>query len=318
LKLIGRSAPFEAALRTIRKLSACDATVLIRGETGTGKELAARALHYLGARKSAPFVPLNCGAIPETLIESELFGHARGAFTDARESRSGIIAHSDGGTLFLDELEALSPRAQVVLLRFLQDHTYTPIGGNVARTADVRVIASTNVDLETKARRGEYRADLLFRLSVLPLDLPPLRVRAGDPGLLAEHFIAQLSAIYRVAAKPLDAGARAYLDQHDWPGNVRELENLVHRGFVLSDGPSLSFPGIVSDAWTPAERHQSFRAAKADAIVQFERGYLTELLRQSGGNISLAARLSGKERSRLRRLVKKYGLERHCFVQKSA
>ena len=243
VRLTGASPAFLAALRVLRKLSACDATVLIRGETGTGKELAARAIHYLGTRRNAPFIPVNCGAIPDTLIESEFFGYARGAFTDAKESRAGLIEQAENGTLFLDELEVLSPRAQVTLLRFLQDCTYRPVGGGLGRVANVRIIGSTNADLRAMADVGLFRADLLFRLSVLVLDLPPLRQRPGDATLLAETFLARLCERYRLPVKPFDAAARHYLESYEWPGNVRELENLVHRALLLSESAEISFTG---------------------------------------------------------------------------
>ena len=315
LNLIGESPRFLEALRLIERFSVYDAAVLIHGETGTGKELAARAIHYLGPRRTAPFIPVNCGAIPDTLIESEFFGHARGAFTDAKESRVGVVEQAHGGTLYLDELEALSPRAQVALLRFLQDQIYRPVGSSAVRKANVRIIGSSNVDLPTLVERGEYRSDLLFRLGVLMLDLPPLRDRPGDPALLADRFVARFSAQYRKPSRPLDAAAASYLPTHRWPGNVRELENLVHRAFVLSEGSHISFPGVTVDPATAAHAAPlPFRKAKAAAIAQFERTYLADLLRRTGGNISLASRLCGKERSRLGKLVKKYGLERTSLV----
>src|SRR5262245_22968109 len=240
LNLVGESPAFLEALRCIRRLSRCDATVLIEGETGTGKELAARAIHYLGARHAAPFIPVNCGAIPDSLVESEFFGHARGAFTDAKETRAGVIEQAEGGTLFLDELESLNLRAQVALLRFLQDHTYRPVGGTAVRTANIRVIGSTNADLAALARRGSFRPDLLFRLTVLPLNLPPLRARRGDAVLLADRFVRRFAVQYQLESRPLDVAAIHYLETHDWPGNVRELENLIHRALLLSEGRCLS------------------------------------------------------------------------------
>ena len=310
LNLIGESPQFLEALRLVVRFSSCDAAVLIQGETGTGKELAARAIHYLGPRRDAPFIPVNCGAIPDSLIESEFFGHTRGAFTDAKEPRVGVIEQAQGGTLYLDELEALSPRAQVALLRFLQDHVYRPVGSSVVRKAQVRVIGSSNVNLHVLADRGEYRSDLLFRLSVLTLDLPPLRERPGDSTLLADRFVARFSAQYRTQVRPLTAAARDYLHTHRWPGNVRELENLVHRSCVLSEGDEISFAGVAHSEAAPAgaDAPLSFNKAKAAAIAHFERTYLSELLRRTGGNISMAARLCGKERSRLGKLVKKHRL----------
>jgi DNA-binding NtrC family response regulator len=319
VNLLGQSPVFLHALERIRKLAASVATVLILGETGTGKELAARAIHYLGGRRHAPFIPVNCGAIPDNLVESEFFGHRRGAFTDARESRIGVIEQAEGGTLFLDELEALSARAQVVLLRFLQDHTYTQIGGSIGRRANIRVIGSSNADLQHMAARGQFRSDLLFRLSVLPLELPALRKRDGDAVLLARAFIQRFAAQYGRTSRPLDARSVAYLQQHDWPGNVRELENLIHRAFVLGDEPEISLdvaqdPAV--DAAAAFGAHH-FREAKANAIATFERDYLRRLLQKTGGNISMAARLCGKERSRLARLMKKHGLDRLAFAARA-
>jgi DNA-binding NtrC family response regulator len=314
LNLIGKAPAFLEALRCIRKLSMCDAPVLIHGETGTGKELAARAIHYLGSRRAAPFIPVNCGAIPDNLVESEFFGHTRGAFTDAKETRAGVIEQAEGGTLYLDELEALTPRGQVALLRFLQDHSYRPVGATLGRTANLRVIGSTNADLTEMARRGVYRADLLFRLTVLPLNLPPLRERHGDAAVLADKFVRRFAAEYQLEAKSLDAAAEQYLHTHDWPGNVRELENLVLRAVLLSDGPSLSFPSGPVASPEAEVVDEPFHRAKARVIADFERSYVTELLRRAGGNLSLAARLCGKERSRLGKLVKKYGLERAAFA----
>jgi len=317
LNLVGESPAFLRSLEMIRRLASCDAAVLIAGETGTGKELAARAIHYLGARRKQPFIPVNCGAIPDSLVESEFFGHARGAFTDAKEPRAGVIEQAEGGTLFLDELETLSFRAQVALLRFLQDHTYRLVGGSQGRSADVRVIASTNADLDAMVKRGEFRADLLFRLSVLTLPLPPLRSRAGDSRLLAQCFVRRFSTQYQRPPRPLDRAALAYLERHDWPGNVRELENLVHRSLLMSDGAEIAFvtAGLDLSAQDAPSLDQPFQEAKAAAIARFERDYVTELLRRTGGNISLASRLCGKERSRLTKLVKKYGLERLTFTR---
>jgi DNA-binding NtrC family response regulator len=323
LNLVGQSAPFLAALAHIRKFAQSDATVLIQGETGTGKELAARAIHALGSRQGAPFVPINCGAVPDSLLESEFFGHTRGAFTDAKDSRAGVIEQAERGTLFLDELEELSARGQVVLLRFLQDHVYRAVGGTVIRRANVRILASSNADLMALARQGRFRTDLLYRLGVLTLSLPPLRERIGDPALLAEGFVNRFAAQYGTTPRPLDPASRRYLDVYSWPGNVRELENMVHRTLVLSEGPMLSFPDMdrtslneieCSPAGSPLAIHQ-FRQAKARAIAEFERRFVAELLERTSGNISLAARLSGEERSRLGKLIKKHDLDRSAYLR---
>jgi len=323
LNLLGRSPRFLQALALIRKVAACDAIVLIEGETGTGKELAARSIHYLGKRRNAPFIAVNCGSIPDTLIESEFFGHVRGAFTDARESHAGVVAQARAGTLFLDEIEALSPRGQVMLLRFLQDQEYRPLGGPLVRGANVRVICASNANLREMATKKRFRADLLFRVSVLVLQLPALRERPGDAELLAERFISALSAQYGLLPKALDARAREYLGRYDWPGNVRELENFIHREIVLSDGPQISLhsaPVASAHVTDPPPQgagtmtDEGFRKAKARVIADFERAYVAELLRRSHGNVSLAARLSGKERSRFGKLLKKYALNRGAFA----
>jgi len=323
LNLIGQSPAFLHALGLARRFARCEATVFLQGETGTGKELVARAIHYLGARRSFPFIPVNCGALPDTLVESELFGHARGAFTDARDARRGLIAEAQDGTLFLDEIEVLTPKAQVALLRFLQDHEYRPLGGTLVRNADVRIIAASNANPGDLARDGRFRRDLLFRLDVLSIDLPPLRERERDVVLLAEMFLKRLSAQYRSPPKAIHLDAVSRMLRHEWPGNVRELENLIHREFLMNDSPMIHLHCLASpDAHqTPARdaalsrlTESRFREAKACAIANFERAYIVELLSRTRGNISQAARISGKERSRLAKLVKKHGLERAAFV----
>ena len=318
--LIGRSPAFLRCLERIEKCAACDATVLFQGETGTGKELAARAVHYLGRRCDAPFVPVNCGAIPEALIESELFGHVRGAFTDAREPHSGLIAQAQGGALFLDEIEALSARAQVALLRFLQSREYRPIGGRLVQGANVRIIAASNADLQVMIEAGRFRADLLFRLDVLSITMPPLRERGPDAALLAHGFAARFCREYGKPAMTLAPGVAEWVVAQRWPGNVRELENVVHRAVVLSDAPTLDLrpdPGYGTCGMQGAQpmlTDQGFREAKARVIADFERTYVAELLARANGNLSLAARVAGKERSRFGRLVKKYGLMRDSFA----
>ncbi|KFB67828.1 sigma-54 dependent transcriptional regulator [Candidatus Accumulibacter vicinus] len=320
---VGESPAFRQVLSFIAKLARCDAPVLIEGETGTGKELAARAIHYSGARGSAPFVPINCGAIPDNLVESELFGHVRGAFTDAREARSGVVAQAEGGTLFLDEIEALGAHAQVALLRFLQDLEYRPVGGSVSRRANVRVLAASNTDLAALTRQGGYRQDLLFRLKVLVLDMPPLRVRGDDALLLAEAFVARYCSRYGLPAIPINPHSLAHLRGYDWPGNVRELENMVHRELLLNEGETLSLNipsvpplcGTTAAPVTEPVQVTDFRQAKAEAIARFERSYLSHLLATTAGNISLAARLCGQDRSRLNKLVRKYGLARSSFTE---
>jgi two-component system, NtrC family, response regulator GlrR len=335
LNLIGESPSFRAVLKLVRRIASSNATTLIQGETGTGKELIAGALHYLSRRRNGPFISINCGAVPDSLFEAEFFGHARGAFTDARESRDGLITQARGGTLFLDELEALCSRGQVALLRFLENQEYRPVGGTIVRRADARVVGSTNAELGQLAASGAYRHDLLFRLSVLVIDLPPLRARDDDVVVLARAFLDRFSRQYGRPPKSLHPDAIRYLRSHPWPGNVRELENLMHREFLLNDDPliRLSTPaaphanaaavveagrGAEVDAERAAARGAltatSFREAKAQAIAEFERRYVTELLKRAKGNISLAARLAGKERSRLGKLLRKHGVSRSEFL----
>ena len=326
-------------LGQIERFARCDATVLINGETGTGKELTARAIHYHGKRAEGPFIPINCGALPDALFGSELFGHTRGAFTDAYESRAGLVEQAEGGTLFLDELEALSPAGQVALLRFLQDHEYRPLGAPRVRVANVRVLGATNADLSSFVRQGKFRQDLLYRLDVLTLDVPPLRDRGDDALVLARAFLRKLCSRYQQPERTFHADAIAALRSYEWPGNVRELENLLHREFLLEDGNELTLPGLprgagldrrlavrrstdatgngTAGSGIPAARAiadgVAFRDAKARVIADFEREYLQHLLRQSGGNLSLAARLAGKERSRFNRLVRKYQFSARDF-----
>jgi two-component system, NtrC family, response regulator GlrR len=313
--LLGNSPAFLRAVEIARKLSTCDVVALVQGETGTGKELVARAMHYGGARTSGPFVPVNCGALPDNLVESELFGHVRGAYTDAREDRAGLIAQAEGGTLFLDEVEAMSVATQVKLLRFLQDSQYRPVGGRSLRTANVRMITATNVDLRTLVDKGVWREDLLFRLQVVPFVLPPLRERGQDVLLLARNFISVFAKRYGVPERELHPDTVGAMLEYSWPGNVRELENLIHRQFLLERGPLIEFSAHAAAAEPVAEERstaltdRSFREAKAGAIAQFERAYLAELLARARGNISAAARMCGKERRDLGRLIRRHGLE---------
>lgn len=321
LNLIGASRAFLDALDLIWKYAGCEATILIQGETGTGKELAARAVHYLSARRDMPFIPVNCGALPDSLLESEFFGHVRGAFTDAREARQGLITQARGGTLFLDEIEAMTPRAQVTLLRFLQDRDYRPVGGATIRNTDVRVVGSTNADLRAMAKRGQFRADLLFRLDVLPLHLPALRDRPGDAMVLAQSFLDRLNRRTDGPATVLHAACAPALSAYTWPGNVRELENLIQREFVLSSASRVIRIASLGDS-PPADsgdpaadrEDQAFKAAKARVVAHFEKQYLVELLSRTAGNISLASRISGKDRSDIAKLLRKHGMERSHFT----
>ena len=321
-QLIGDSACFQEVLARISRFSACDAPVLIEGETGTGKELIARALHYRSARRGYPFVPINCAALPEQLVVSELFGHERGAFTGAQGRRAGLVEQARRGTIFFDEVDTLPLLAQAVLLRFLQDQEYRPLGGGSALHADTRVVAASNICMATAARERRFREDLYHRLNVLEVSLPPLRARRGDILDLAAHFLNRLSHQYRRAPKTLSALAASALLKHDWPGNVRELQNRLHRSFLMADGAQICCADLELDRPEPDDGRGedtvlvegTFAAAKARAVAAFERAYLCDLMTATQGNVSAAGRLAGKERRTLARLLKKHGIDRRRFL----
>jgi DNA-binding NtrC family response regulator len=318
MTMLGTSEKLRAAKALLRKFSVCDEPILIEGETGTGKELAAREVHYASPRRDMPFIPVNCGAVPDTLFESEFFGHSRGAFTDARAEQRGLIGLAEGGTLFLDEIDALSVKGQVSLLRFLQDRVYRRIGAETSRVADLRIVAATNADLARLVDAGAFRADLLFRLRVLNVVMPPLRERVEDIALLAQHFLRACAQRYKMAEKALDGDVAAALERHPWPGNVRELESVICRAFLLADGPTVGFDaipelrerGTQQDAAATATR---FNQAKAAAISQFEVRYLSELMARAQGNVTIAAKLAGTERRHLGRLLKKHHISKDGF-----
>lgn len=318
--MVGASPAFRHMEKMIRRIAAFDTTVLIEGETGTGKELAARAIHYLSSRCGLPFVPINCGAIPDSLFENELFGHRRGAFTDARESHAGLVAQARGGTLFLDEVDALTSKAQVVLLRFIQDQEYRPLGSAQAELGNVRIIAATNADLPCLVAQGNFRADLLYRLNVLPLVIPPLREREGDVERLAEHYLNQFSRRYGLPKRALHPDTLAWMSRNAWPGNVRELENFIHRLVLLCDDAVISSQAPASDEERrrQADRRIPFKEAfgsdKARVIEDFERRFLVHVLQLAGGNVTQAAKLAGKERRALGKLLKKHSIDPQSFA----
>jgi len=317
--MLGQSQAIDGVRAQLRCYAGCDVQVLIEGETGTGKELAAREIHYASVRRDYPFVPVNCGAIPDSLIENELFGHDRGAFTDARGAQPGLIDHARGGTLFLDEVDTLSCKGQVTLLRFLQDKEYRPVGGGAARVSNARIISATNVCLEREVAAGHFRRDLQYRLNTLYVYLPPLHERAGDVALIAEHFIDAVAQRLQGPPKRWGEDAMQALAAYAWPGNVRELDNVVLRAYLRTEGPVIGLAELVAAEpafakhaqVAQASTHQpdgSFSAAKTQAIRKFERDYLTQLMRQTYGNISAAARLSGTERRQLGKLLSKHGI----------
>lgn len=315
-KLIGESPAFRQVLGLIERSSGFDVPVLIRGETGTGKELAARVLHYMSGRRSAPFVPVNCGALPETLVESELFGSERGAYTDARQKRDGLVAAAESGTLFLDEVDALPARAQSALLRFLQDQTFRPLGASREHTGNVRIVAAASPRLAAMIEDCRFRADLAYRLDVLALEMPPLRERHGDARLLAEHFAQTYAGRYKLPRRRIEASSLAWLEGHHWPGNVRELENLVHRQTLLGSGDLLVLrpPGQAARADPARPAPHNYHEARLAVLESWERDYLRGLLRATGGNVTHAAQLAGKERRALGKLIKKHGIDRSRYA----
>jgi|SRR5215472_3773164 len=311
--MVGNSPAFLATVKLILRIAQRDATVLLEGETGTGKELAARAIHYNGPRRKGPFIPVNCGAIPESLVESELFGHRRGAFTDAKQASPGILLLAHGGTLFLDEVDSLSPKAQVTLLRFLQERTIRRVGETVERPVDVRVVAASSRGLEELVERGLFRSDLFYRLNLMYVAIPPLRERGADIELLAAHFITQLSRRYG-GPSTLDAASIAWLHTQLWPGNVRQLENFLEREYLLGEGlAELRFSVLGEPACEPERDCWNYRVAKARVVESFNRRYLDELMRFTRGNVTLAARAAGKERRDFGRLLRKYAIQAESF-----
>jgi len=318
-QMVGRSDAMRRMRWLLARYADCDLPVLIEGETGTGKELAARELHYASCRHAGPFVPINCGALPDTLFEAELFGHRKGAFTDARSTEPGLVDFARGGTLFLDEVDSLSPKAQVSLLRLLQNGEFRAVGERGLRIADVRVVAATNALLLHAVEAGSFRRDLYYRLDPLHLQMPPLRDRGGDLALLARHLLDD-------AAHRLGLPLRRWTDQalhalagHRWPGNVRELENVALRACMRAETEdvglaelALAEPRIWGDAAGAAEMQDGpplgFSAAKQHAIQLFERDYLTSLMERAGGNVSRAAQLSCTERRQLGKLLKRHGI----------
>jgi len=315
--LVGESDNFLRIMEKIPLLAQPDAPVLILGETGTGKELVARAIHSHSSRQRKPFIPVNCGTLPDHLFENELFGHVKGAFTDASSAEKGLVAEAEGGTLFLDEIDALSPAAQIKLLRFLQHREYRSLGSAKSRIADVRILAATNADLWQQVQAKSFREDLYHRLNVLSLTVPPLRDRTEDILLLAEHFLTVYREQHRREPLCLSPSAQQKLLTYSWPGNVRELEGVVQRAVILAPAPTLQSDDIDLPCMHNGFAKEAFHVAKAQAVERFEHAYLVELLAAHQGNISQAAKTAGKDRRTLQKLLHKYHLERHAFIPSS-
>ncbi|MDF0675609.1 MAG: sigma-54 dependent transcriptional regulator [Nitrospira sp.] len=324
-KLIGTSRCFLQVKSKIPLLSRSKSTVLISGETGTGKELFARALHYSSERSGKPFVPVNCAALPDQLVENELFGHSKGAFTGALVEKQGLFHEADGGTLFLDEINSLNMVAQSKLLRVLQDQEFRPLGSTKSRVVDVKIVAATNTDLRYLVKARQFREDLFYRLNVLSVVLPPLRDRREDIPELARQFLKRSAEEFGKGDVQLSTDAIKKLMNYAWPGNVRELQSVIHHAAAMAmgdalEGQDLDLPdheptgsavtcvpeGIVIDQC-------GFQAMKIKMIDEFERAYLSQMLSTHQGNISKAARAARKERRAFQRLLHKHGLDRRSF-----
>ena len=314
-ELIGESEGIRRLKATIAAVAGSDYTVLIQGESGTGKEVVARAIHRLSARKNGPMISVNCPAIPEQLLESELFGHVKGAFTGAERASKGLFLAADGGTLLLDEIGDIPANVQTKLLRVLQEREVRAVGGSETVPVDVRIIASTNQPLEEKIRRRSFREDLFYRLNVLTVTAPPLRERREDVPLLAVHFLNCSCQEMKLPPKELTPDALGYLAGREWPGNVRELLNFMRRLVVFSSGEVINAQAArMVDAGQglsqgPSCSLGSYQEAKGQALEAFTRSYAEQLLQRTRGNISEAARVSGLERASLQKIVKRLGIE---------
>ncbi|MDH3444965.1 MAG: sigma 54-interacting transcriptional regulator [Deltaproteobacteria bacterium] len=313
--LVGNSPKMRQVHALINKIAGSNSTILITGASGTGKELAARAIHELSPRREQPFVPVNCAAIPEELLESELFGHVRGAFTGAVNSRQGRFQIANGGTLFLDEIGEMSPKLQVKLLRVLQERQFEPVGSDRAVQVDVRVVAATNRDLHVAVREGKFREDLFYRLNVLPVQLPALREREGDVPVLVNHFLAlhALRKAKRVAL--VESDAMAMLEKYRWPGNVREVENLVERLIVLNDDGVIRASELPDYVIQNGSSEQTASAALPASgmdldhyLERIENGFICQALERARGNKTLAAGMLNLNRTTFIERLRKKGL----------
>ncbi len=301
---IGQSEPMQQVYAAIRKAAETIATVLITGESGTGKELVARAIHYSSRRSAAPFVAVNCGGIPEGLVESELFGHMKGAFTGAVTSRAGFFLTADGGTIFLDEISELSLPLQVKFLRVLQDKAVYMVGATHPRHVDVRIVAATNKNLRTLVQRQAFREDLFFRLNVIPIDVPPLRERGEDVLFLTRHFVEKLSRELGRTVPRLSDALLASLLAYPWPGNVRELENIIHRIVVMAEGDEIDVPNLPVSMRFSVPRASSIHRPLAEVEAEHVRAVLASV----GDNKTLAAKILGIDRKTLREKLKYLGV----------
>jgi DNA-binding NtrC family response regulator len=317
--IIGKNHKMRAIYDLIEKVAPTDTRVFITGDTGVGKELVAKAIHFNSNRKKKPFVGINCGALAENLLETELFGHEKGAFTGAIRTKKGKFEYAQGGTLFLDEVGDISPGLQVKLLRVTQEKTIERGGGNQEIAVDVRIISATNQPIKDKINRGEFRLELYYRLNVVPIHIPPLRERIDDIPLLVDHFIRIFNRKFEKSITGVSTPAMSRLMQHDWPGNVRELENVLERAFVITDRDiidTIIFSHDIKDSTSlqaapyPINVEIPFKIACAMVEKRFEKAYLSEALSRFGGNVSETARMTGINPRTLWRKMKEYAIER--------
>ncbi len=312
-RIVGESAVVQEVRALLQKIAASPAsTVLLTGESGTGKDLAAKVIHYASARANQPFMNITCSALPETLLESELFGHERGAFTGADRQKRGLIESADGGTVFLDEIGEMVPALQAKLLRFLEEKTFKRVGGSQDLRVDVRVIAATNRTLEDEVRKGHFREDLYYRLNVVPIVLPPLRQRADDIPLLLDHYVESYNVEFRKRVRRIAPEAMARLKAYPWPGNVRELRNAVERAMLLTDDEELTLEHFPLGGGLAAARLGEGVALPAAGIdlEQLERSLVIQALERSGWNQTRAAALLGLNRDQIRYRIEKFKLEK--------
>jgi len=306
--LVGESAPMQRLFDMVRRLAAVKSTVLILGESGTGKELIARAIHYNGVTRDKPFVPVNCGAIPETLIASELFGHRKGSFTGATADRVGYFEAAGGGTLFLDEISTLPLQTQSMLLRVLEERIVVPVGDTRGRAIDIRIIAATNRDLREMVAAGEFREDLMYRLDVVKLELPPLRQRREDIPLLTHHFLRKYAGQMNKPVPGVTNGAMRALLEYRWPGNIRELENVIERAVIFADGHEISVADLPFGA---SERTDEAGEELRESLRQFERQHILDSLRRHGYDKTQCAQHLGIGLSSLYRKMEELEIAKH-------
>jgi DNA-binding NtrC family response regulator len=303
-EIVGESQQMKKVLELVRSVAGTDATVLIRGESGTGKELIAQAIHANSKRRYFPIVPVNCGALPQTLLESELFGHEKGAFTGAQFRRKGKLEMANGGTLFLDEVGTISLQTQVDLLRVIETKEFTRLGGSKPVKVEFRVISATNQNLEQMVEEKKFREDLYFRLNVVSVQLPPLRERREDIPALAQHFLERFSLQMNRPFEEFEAAATDLLVRYDWPGNARELANAVERALVVGQPP------VVRAGDLPVRLSESVDQPTCDSMAEMERAHIQKILERTGGNVTRAAEILKIDRVTLYNKIKKYGLRR--------